>query len=287
LKAQDELPAARNKELANILDATQRKRLTQIDRQLARQSEFALGTAFGKELGVTDAQRKKYEEVMVTHGEAVAKAVLSGEPFEKVKEAVAAVVKDHEKAIAAILTADQQAMKKELLGPAFTGQTMPDQLSIFRERANPPVPRTLSFGRYVTELSVLTRAAGVRDELKLTDGQIRKLSEVTRDHATKFPALANPRNVQDSEQMQKLFADRSGFVEKVLTDVLTKEQQARFAEHGQDVLVTVVREITVPLRDDDQIEKILVEQKVLEALDQWLVMARMAARIQYRDKAFQ
>jgi hypothetical protein len=37
----------------------------------------------------------------------------------------------------------------------------------------------------------------------------------------------------------------------------------------------------------DQIEKILVEQKVLEALDQWLVLARSTARIQYRDKAFQ
>ena len=37
----------------------------------------------------------------------------------------------------------------------------------------------------------------------------------------------------------------------------------------------------------DQIEKILVEQKMLEALDQWLVMARNAARIQYRDKVFQ
>jgi len=45
----------------------------------------------------------------------------------------------------------------------------------------------------------------------------------------------------------------------------------------------------VPSLEDsrDQIEKILAEQKVLEALDQWLVMARAAARIQYRDKAFQ
>jgi len=45
----------------------------------------------------------------------------------------------------------------------------------------------------------------------------------------------------------------------------------------------------IPSLEDsrDQIEKILVEQKVLEALDRWLVMARSAARIQYRDKAFQ
>jgi len=37
----------------------------------------------------------------------------------------------------------------------------------------------------------------------------------------------------------------------------------------------------------DQIEKILVEQKVLEALDQWLVLARSMVRIQFHDKAFQ
>ena len=37
----------------------------------------------------------------------------------------------------------------------------------------------------------------------------------------------------------------------------------------------------------EQIEKLLVEQRVLEALDQWLAMARSAAHVQYRDKAFQ
>ena len=37
----------------------------------------------------------------------------------------------------------------------------------------------------------------------------------------------------------------------------------------------------------DQIEKLLVEQATLDALDQWLMMARSAARIQYREKAFQ
>jgi len=37
----------------------------------------------------------------------------------------------------------------------------------------------------------------------------------------------------------------------------------------------------------DQIEKLLVEQRVIEALDQWLAMARSAANIRYRDKAFQ
>ena len=45
----------------------------------------------------------------------------------------------------------------------------------------------------------------------------------------------------------------------------------------------------VPSLEDsrDQIEKILAEQKVLEALDQWLVLARSMARIQFHDKAFQ
>lgn len=46
---------------------------------------------------------------------------------------------------------------------------------------------------------------------------------------------------------------------------------------------------TIPSLEDsrEQIEKILSEQKMLEALDQWLVMARSAARVQYREKVFQ
>ncbi|HEV8412504.1 MAG TPA: hypothetical protein VGQ49_02840 [Bryobacteraceae bacterium] len=37
----------------------------------------------------------------------------------------------------------------------------------------------------------------------------------------------------------------------------------------------------------DQIEKLLVEQRVLDALDQWLAMARSAANIRYHEKAFE
>jgi len=37
----------------------------------------------------------------------------------------------------------------------------------------------------------------------------------------------------------------------------------------------------------DQIEKLLTEQRVDEALDQWLVTARKEANIRYRDKAFE
>ena len=37
----------------------------------------------------------------------------------------------------------------------------------------------------------------------------------------------------------------------------------------------------------DQIEKLLLEQRVMEALDKWLEMARVSANIRYRDKAFE
>jgi hypothetical protein len=45
----------------------------------------------------------------------------------------------------------------------------------------------------------------------------------------------------------------------------------------------------VPSFEDsrEQIEKLLVEQRVDQALDQWLVMARGAANIRYREKAFE
>ena len=37
----------------------------------------------------------------------------------------------------------------------------------------------------------------------------------------------------------------------------------------------------------DQIEKLLLEQRVIEALDKWLEMARISANIRYRAKAFE
>ena len=37
----------------------------------------------------------------------------------------------------------------------------------------------------------------------------------------------------------------------------------------------------------EQIEKLLLEQRVLEALDKWLETARTGARVRYRDKAFE
>lgn len=45
----------------------------------------------------------------------------------------------------------------------------------------------------------------------------------------------------------------------------------------------------VPSFEDsrEQIEKLLVGQKELEALDKWLTMARSAANIRYREKAFE
>ncbi len=37
----------------------------------------------------------------------------------------------------------------------------------------------------------------------------------------------------------------------------------------------------------DQIQKLLIEQRVMQSLDQWLETARAAANIRYRDKAFE
>ncbi len=37
----------------------------------------------------------------------------------------------------------------------------------------------------------------------------------------------------------------------------------------------------------DQIEKLLIEQRVMQSLDQWLETARAAANIRYREKAFE
>jgi hypothetical protein len=71
-------------------------------------------------------------------------------------------------------------------------------------------------------------------------------------------------------------------------DVMLSEQEIK-SYYDKLVAKTPSAAGPIPSLEDsrEQIEKILTEQKVLEALDQWLVLARGTARIQYRDKAFQ
>jgi hypothetical protein len=229
IKARAEERAETAKALSTILNAEQEKRLKQIElQQVAGQfaaSEFTVDE-LSKALGITEAQRKKYAESLAPHSEVIAKIVLSEEPFEKVKASVEAASKDWEKTLSSILTAEQQAKKKELLGTAFFGRTAGGAgagLSLTLD-----LQKQYSFGHYTNQLTVLARYNGLHEELKLTKEQLEKIAEHTREQGTKFPALEMRRALDDPEAAAKFFHERSEFIEKGLADVLTKEQQTRF-----------------------------------------------------------
>ena len=119
--------------------------------------------------------------------------------------------------------------KKELLGTAFTGRVydggFPGPGGI-----GPPnfaLMRKLSFGRYTNQLTTLSRYKGVQDELKLTADQLKKLADALVEFREKFQNQPLP--VQDEEKAKKVYEERSAFIEKKLGEILTKEQQARFA----------------------------------------------------------
>src|SRR5204863_6646200 len=90
--------------------------------------------------------------------------------------------------------------------------------------------RKFTFGRYSNQLTTLTLFKGVQEELKLTEAQVKKLSDLMTEFNTKFPFPAMIQAMQDEKTGDKHFAERSEFVARALADVLTKEQQARFRE---------------------------------------------------------
>ena len=79
-------------------------------------------------LAITDEQRKRYDAVQAAHSEAVAKAVQSGEPFEKVKAVVDTAEATRDKASRAILTAERVALNflGHLCGVATATATLVD-----------------------------------------------------------------------------------------------------------------------------------------------------------------
>jgi hypothetical protein len=228
-KAADESRAETVKAVEKILSAEQRKRLDQIERQQqAGFAEFYEGSFLGKELGVTEAQRKQHAEKNAAHAEVVAKILLSGEPLDKTKSALEAATKEFDKSLEALITPDQQAKKKDLLGTAFVGQLYGN--GGFGGGGSATVQRELSFGRYTNQLATLTRYKGLQDGLKVSDDQLKEIAAHSSEMNTKFPTVEMIQALQDAEKGAKFFEDRSAFIEKALADVLTKEQQTRFRQ---------------------------------------------------------
>jgi hypothetical protein len=103
--------------LKETLKEDQLKRLRQVE--LQQQGAFALGGGAGKELKITDDQRRRFMGVvqeMQKKSEPMIKEARSGGNPEEIRPKVMKIRKEHEAKIEAILTDAQKKQWKEMLG---------------------------------------------------------------------------------------------------------------------------------------------------------------------------
>lgn len=119
----DLIPAARESFLADTLTKEQRTRLRQIEYQL-KEREFGAHAALAmvaRELGLRAEQMEDVTSIKGERVEAIAKLVISGDRFDKVKPKVVSTNTDTYEKIAEMLTKAQRERLKELKGKAFAG----------------------------------------------------------------------------------------------------------------------------------------------------------------------
>ncbi len=227
----DKLVADMKAAVDKLLTDTQKQRFEQILRHRFVVSEFTEDSELAKVMEVTAEQRKAYTAAGEAQAAAIIKAVGSGKPLDEVKAAVVAADKAYVETVSKILTADQQAKKKDWLGEPFTGRfTIPGGPGGPGGPSPIVAMRKLTFGKYYTELTILSRYPGAQKELKMTEEQIKKATEALAAMNEKFPAAPIREAIEESEKAAKLLDARSEAIEKAIGEILTKEQLARFRE---------------------------------------------------------
>jgi hypothetical protein len=132
-------------------------------------------------------------------------------------------------AIAVVLTADQKAKLKALLGEPFAGSIRAESAYALSDRQGFRPTREANFGRYRIEPLMLAENKAVQAELKLTPDQIDRAKAVAKELTEKFAPSANPFGpafpaaAPPSEEQSK-------FIEKALPGLLTPDQAKRFRQ---------------------------------------------------------
>jgi hypothetical protein len=223
----DQLLAEIDQRVGQVLTPFQRKRLE----QLHYQRSFPWSddrSELGKALGITEEQRQKYSEASFAYYEAVARAVLHADrPSDATSDLEAAEAK-FDTAVPAILTPHQRVRRRELHGDWFLGGVggfrAPWSGFSLVER------RSLTFGKYGTELARLTQHKLLRDELNLSEDQSRQARAAIIEIDTRIPPRDLPEDGEDAKLMDRYLSDRSVLIAKALNDILSREQLSRFRQ---------------------------------------------------------
>jgi DNA-binding TFAR19-related protein (PDSD5 family) len=221
--------AEAEKGVAELLNEEQAVRLKQIQFRMRIGTNpdplaaYAVPEVAGA-IGLSDAQKKALTEAAAAHRAEVVKALEADEPLDVFKKRLAAAGEAREAAVEKAVTAEQKAKLKDLLGAEFKdtrfgGGDFAESLKRVR---------IASFGRYTGELSVLNMRA-VRDDLKLSEEQSKKVAEAFNAYEVKFGSGGFPGG-RTQEEADKGAAEQHAFVGKALDDILTTEQRKRFRQ---------------------------------------------------------
>jgi hypothetical protein len=225
-KAQEKLTAF----LKETLKEEQFKRLQQLE--LQQEGLFALLARpdLGKELKITEDQRKQFMAVvqdMQTMTEQLVKEVQSGGNPREIGPKIMKVRKDHEGKLEALFTDVQKKQWLEMLGKALA-QDAP---------ATPPPGAPEEAGRQIAETlgpPFLVFRDKVQEELKLSDEQKKKLEKRLQDTVQDaMPFFQNLGDKKPEEREKELHAYVEKAQEKLtafLKDTLKDEQLKRLQQ---------------------------------------------------------
>ncbi len=221
------LATASEKDVAELLDAAQKKRLKQIVlRQPLSNGRDALAftlPAVVKELKLTEGQTAEIKSIEEARRKAMLPLFLTGEPSEEIAKKVASHKKESCTLLLAVLKDGQQTQLKELLGDPVPGFVSAPRLTF---PGNTNLPKGATAPAYLTITGVLFADNKIlQDELKLTEAQAKRLIEL-RDQTLARTQKIRP-NFRDNEDREKQRAQHAKDNEKTLAEILEPKQVAR------------------------------------------------------------
>jgi hypothetical protein len=231
-KKSDELLAATDKALTAILKPEQLSRLRQIALREERDDSRTLTDAptsliprLAKQLAVTPEQLSAFDAVRNEHAEAVGRAALKADGLEAAWKAIRAANEAREKGFEAVLTDDQRATLKALVGEPFTGSVLADNSQFAQTFERVRGRREASFGRYTDELRLLSANKSIQEELKLTVDQINASQDALKELTRRFGRLSGSGLVKEENGEV-----RSKFIGTSVAAILDKDQAKRFRQ---------------------------------------------------------
>lgn len=213
--------AAYEQAVAAVLKEKQAERLEQVlMQQEVRGNDLALfsNSRAVKRLGLSPEQQKKRDDILTAQRDKLARLLLTGEGPARLRQKAADLAKETRRQLEGVLTEDQQAKLKGLLGPAFV------EPGRGRGQGDRGPGRGFQAPSLFTREMAYLGAPEFAVELKLTGEQARKAAEVYqsyRQEATgRFGDFMTPARRQELENRY----------EKGLTTVLGGERRKRFRQ---------------------------------------------------------